>query len=69
VISFFHKQVSENKKPSLQRIHPSAARPSSLRPAAFPAFTISGVAGFPPVSAGKRPTITRGLALSGLSFF
>jgi hypothetical protein len=38
-------------------------------PAALPAFTISGVAGFPPVSAGKRPTITRGLALSGLSFF
>jgi hypothetical protein len=42
----------KNKKPSLLRIHPSAARPSYLqRSAAF------------------RPPLTRGLALSGLSFF
>jgi len=32
---------------------------------AFPACAISGAAGPPPAMAGRRPTITRSLALSG----
>jgi hypothetical protein len=31
---------------------------------AFPSCTLSGTVGPPPISAGRRPTITRGLALS-----
>jgi len=37
-----------------------------MGPVAFPACTISGAVGLPPVTAGRRPTITRGLALSVL---
>jgi len=42
--------------------------PFFKRPGFCPAFTISGVVGVPLVSAGRRFIITRGLALSGLSF-
>jgi hypothetical protein len=42
--------------------------PRSLGPVAFPAYPVSGEAGPPPVTAGRRPTITRGLALSAIKF-
>jgi hypothetical protein len=40
--------------------------PKHLGPVAFPACSISGTVGPPPIAAGRRPTITRGLALSAI---
>jgi hypothetical protein len=37
-------------------------------PAAFPACSVFGSVDLPPVTAGRRPTITRGLALSANLF-
>jgi len=42
--------------------------PRDLGPVAFPACATLGTAGPPPVMAGRRPPITRGLALSATKF-
>ena len=59
-------------------VHGNPVAPVQLRqpgypewsgPVAFPACAISGTVGPPPVTVGRRPTITRGLAFSVFLLF